>query len=328
MIISVTRYEKRYELGLESVAQLCGQNVIRKNYIVESIIRYFGNYKYLEERNPWRDNVFIDGENVGRKQFQVISVRNRADLISVISFTKQSLLASYVKELLQEFDVQKNLEIIDHSLETIIEEFNKNIQIMGEFQLSYEMKNVWEMVQNTELVSDDMSAISEKNNYDMLLFLIGLIEKTNEINPSRKLVVFENIDHLITKEEYKNIMFQMLELAKKSDIKFICSVSLDGYVVINDELITQITVINDVDFTFPNIHKLIEYIELNYPIQIELDKQDFFDMLKQIINDIGRSDSINSLSENVICKLLNKSLMINQSVEMPTNKAFQAFFVS
>ena len=37
MKIDITEYEKRYTFELESVTQLCGQNIIKKTYILESL---------------------------------------------------------------------------------------------------------------------------------------------------------------------------------------------------------------------------------------------------------------------------------------------------
>ena len=70
----VTEYEKKYTFELKPITQLCGQNIPKKSYILESIRRYFSAYKYSEERNKWRNNVKIDDELVGRNFFTVLSV--------------------------------------------------------------------------------------------------------------------------------------------------------------------------------------------------------------------------------------------------------------
>lgn len=51
MKIDVTEYEKKYTFELKPITQLCGQNIPKKSYILESIRRYFSAYKYSEERN-------------------------------------------------------------------------------------------------------------------------------------------------------------------------------------------------------------------------------------------------------------------------------------
>ena len=56
MNVEITEFEKMYEFELIPVTQLCGQNIQKKSYIFESIRRYFGTYKYSEEKNKWRDN--------------------------------------------------------------------------------------------------------------------------------------------------------------------------------------------------------------------------------------------------------------------------------
>ena len=39
MKIDVTEYEKKYTFELETVTQLCGQNIMKKTYIMESLRR-------------------------------------------------------------------------------------------------------------------------------------------------------------------------------------------------------------------------------------------------------------------------------------------------
>ena len=51
MRVKVTEFEKVYSFEMAPVTQLCGQNVQRKNYICESIRKYFSTYKYSEIKN-------------------------------------------------------------------------------------------------------------------------------------------------------------------------------------------------------------------------------------------------------------------------------------
>ena len=48
MNVEITEFEKRFCFELCPVTQLCGQNVCNKNYIFESLRRYFGTFKYSE----------------------------------------------------------------------------------------------------------------------------------------------------------------------------------------------------------------------------------------------------------------------------------------
>ena len=112
MKIDVTEYEKKYTFELKPITQLCGQNIPKKSYILESIRRYFSAYKYSEERNKWRNNVKIDDELAGRKFFTVLSVSGVVDLLMWIKWSKQSLMVEYVRGLMQEFDWQLHLRTI------------------------------------------------------------------------------------------------------------------------------------------------------------------------------------------------------------------------
>ena len=112
MKIDISEYEKVYSFELLPVTQLCGQNIRKKTYIFESLRRYFSTFKYLEEKNKWRNNVKIDNEIVGRKYFSMISIKEASDIIQMIKWSKQSLMMEYVKNLIQRFDWQLHLRTV------------------------------------------------------------------------------------------------------------------------------------------------------------------------------------------------------------------------
>ena len=68
-------------------------------------------------KNKWRDNVLIDNESVGRKYFSIISIRETADMIQLIKWSKQSLMMEYVKNIMQKFDWQLHLRTITEEVE-------------------------------------------------------------------------------------------------------------------------------------------------------------------------------------------------------------------
>ena len=151
MIVEIQKYEKKYSFELCGVTQLCGQNISIKNFILESIRRHFSTYKYPEYRNPWRENVRIDGEVLGRKYFQVISIRDKEELLQHIRMTKQSIMLEYLKEIVQSFTYQQQLQAIDQKLEQIFMELNQQMEILGDVRLSYSINNLWDMVQQSYL---------------------------------------------------------------------------------------------------------------------------------------------------------------------------------
>jgi Zn-dependent M32 family carboxypeptidase len=146
---------------------LCGQNIPRKTYILESIRRYFSTYKYSEEQNKWRNNVKIDNELVGRKFFTVLSVNEAAELLTWIKWSKQSLMVEYVKGLMQKFDWQLHLRTIDEELEEMFQLINKDLSHLGDVELTYAVSDVWDMVQKSNVVGNGQTSLEDKNNFEL-----------------------------------------------------------------------------------------------------------------------------------------------------------------
>ena len=61
MKMHITDYEKLYEIELCCITQLCGRNIQLKNYVYESIRRYYGGYKYSEQQITFLSMRLIQG---------------------------------------------------------------------------------------------------------------------------------------------------------------------------------------------------------------------------------------------------------------------------
>ena len=315
MNVCVTEYEKKYMFELVPVTQLCGQNVAKKTYIFESIRRYFSTYKYREEPNKWRDNVKLDNETVGRKFFTVVSIRNITDILDMIKWSKQSLMTEYVKQILQRNDLQSHLRIIDEELEKMFQSMNVEINRLGDVELTYAMADVWDMIQKTTLIASDEILLEDKTNYELFLLFLNLIEKVMEVNPKKLLVLVENIDHFISRKEYEKILEKLKQIGRKYTIYFVVSTSIDGYVGCDKELCSGITIFGEVDFQMPELEKVSEFINNTYPCnKILSEKQICADLIK-IMQKIGQKEYLYDVEQNVICKLINQTLMLREKWE-------------
>lgn len=312
MKVEVLEYEKKYSFELEAVTQLCGQNIMKKSYIFESFRRYFSSYKYREGKNKWRDNVKFDGELLGRKHFTVISISNIRDILTMIKWSKQSLMAEYVKALMQKFDLQQHLRIINEELEKMFQTMNGDINQLGTLELTYAMADAWEMIQKTEITGNDQIELEDKDNYELLTIFINLLEKTLENNPQKMIVLIENVDHYISRKEYAKLLEKLKGAAQNYNVFFVLSTSLDGYVICDKELCPGIKIFGETDFQMLELERIVEYLKENYPYNKKLSEQQIQKDIAKIIHRIGQEDYLLDVEENVICKLINKTMMINK----------------
>ena len=320
MRIDITEYEKRYTFELEKVTQLCGQNVVKKSYIIESLKRYFSTYKYREERNKWRNNVKVDDKLVGRKFFTLLSVSGMEEILMMLKLSKQSLMPEYMEHMIQTINCQKHLDIINDEVGKIFQIMNEDMKKLGAVELSYTMSDVWNMVQKASVVGYDETILEDKSNYEILLIFLNLLEKVIEANPRKMLVIIENIDHLISREEYKKIVIKLQKIGIRYDIYFVLSTSIDGYVCCDQEFFQGITVFGDVDFQMPQFDEILKYIQYYYPYNKKIDEKRLQDNLVDIIQKIGQKKYLPSVEENVICKLINQSLMLSEKWEDTVNE--------
>lgn len=312
MRIDVTEYEKKYTFEFDTVAQLCGQNIIKKSYMLESLRRFFSTHKYQEGEDKWRDNVKVDEQLVGRKYFSIISIKGMEDVLAAIKWSKQSLMLEYVKHLVQKFDWQMHLEAVNEELEVMFQIINPDINQLGEIELTYSESEVWDMVQKTNVVSTEGVQIENKENYELLTIFLNLLEAVMKVNPKKTLVILENIDHIISREEYIDVVNKIQNIGMKNDIRFVLSTSLEGYVAVDNELCSGIAVFGEEDFQMPEYNKMLDYIYENYPYNKDMTREQIQRDLVKIIQKIGQKEYLSTVEENVICKMINQTIMLHE----------------
>jgi len=260
--------------------------------------------------------VKVNGVALGRKYFALVSVSDVKDILAMIKWSKQSLMIEYVKNLVQKFDCQQHINAINKELEIMIQKMNENIHEIGNVELSYTMSDVLEMVQKTDIVSNNQVELEDKNSYELLTIFFNLLERTLEKNPQKTLVLVENIDHLISQKEYVEIVEKLRKIVHKYDAYFVLSTSLDGYVKCDEYFCSGIKIFGDVDFQMPEFEEMLAYVNNSYPCNKEISAERLKAVLIKIMQKIGQYEFLNNIEESVICKLINQTLMIHKKMEI------------
>lgn len=310
MKVEVTEFEKVYSFELQPITQLCGQNVIKKTYILESLRRYFSTYKYQEGQDKWQDNVKINNSVVGRKYFKILSIKGIDDIVNTIKCSKQSLMNEYLKQLIQQFEFQQHMNNINNELDEIFGILNNDINRIGNVELDYSIADTWDMVQKSDISGIDQTRIDNMSNYELIDIMMNLIEKVMGYVPRKEIIIFENIDHLLRADEYALIIERAKDIVKTFDIYFIFSTSIDGYVESDGDILEGVVVFGETDFQMPELTDIIRFVHDNYPSNKKISEEKLKSILKRIIHRIGRMDYLCTIEENVVCKIINQSLMM------------------
>lgn len=215
--------------------------------------------------------------------------------------------------------------MINDELEKIFQMLNEEINQLGNIELIYTMSDVWDMVQKSSVTGNNETLLEDKGNYELLVIFLNLIEQVMNANPKKVLVIIENIDHLISRKEYMDILEKLQNIGMRYDIYFILSTSMDGYARCDKALCSGISIWGNIDFQMPEFDKLIMYIQENYPYNKKLSEKQLQDDLVKIIHRIGQKDFLCSVEENVVCKLINQSMMLYEKWKDVENAAEIAF---
>ncbi|WP_026668315.1 CRISPR-associated protein Csn2-St [Butyrivibrio sp. AE2005] len=308
MIISVKDGISSYDVCVEQITQICGQNIPVKSFIINSLCKYFSADKYFEYEEKLIDNTFIDGENPGRKMWECMHVATIEDIVQFMQLGRKSVVNKVIKECLTTFDNQAGLMEIDNILISILDRINKEYLGSERLELQYESEDILSVVCNTSVKTREGKDIHELTAWELFNEFIDMLEKLQVKVPDKRLIVFENIDHFLTRDQYIGFVDKCENIAYGNNIWFIFSTSLKGYLYCSEEYIESINIVNDEMFSIGSVEKMVEYVGSSYPINKKLRKEEIMDLLPEIVQQIGNKDAIDEVENQVILKLINSSM--------------------
>lgn len=314
MRVNISRHEKNYEFNLEQITQLTGVDFKKKNYILTSLKKHFSSSKYYEYEEEMIDNVRLDGELVGRKYFNSYCINNRQELIESIKLTKTSIFMSYFKSITSELDNQFILQELSDKLEELYIDVNKILEKnIGRIEIGYDAYNVLDIIQKSDLYSSEKSYIEEMSDKDLLTVYINLITELSKKTGENALIMINDIDHIITANEYVEFIDKLKDKVAESNNYFILTLSTESFVYLDEDVITGINVINDEIFEFPQLERMESFINENYPCILKIDNRELIEILKGIVNIVGNDIAVDIRSV-VLKKLINSTLGLNKEV--------------
>jgi len=324
--LQVSQGTYQYDIELQQVTQLVGLNIKKKNYIIKSIVKYFSSSKYADYEVDLIDNIKLDMQEVGRKYFDVIYIKSREDILSFLKITKTSLLMKYINLAISEYDIQLEMQNIDEALEKIFIQINDSID--SNIMIQYDMDDIFNMVQQSKVKNKYDGELEELESIELLKSLFELIEKLQFINPKKQFIIIEDIDHLLDYSEYLILYKMVKSLVEKRDVWVMFTSSTDKFAVIDPEYISGINVINDIIYNFPEIDRLKEFIEEEYPCYIKMSDDEIQEMILPIIHKIGETDDKNNPRSRVVLKLINSSNCIKYKENIALNSMENSFLLT
>ena len=241
---------------------------------------------------------------------------------------KKSVLEKIVKAQLLEFDCQKELYEIDNLLLSIFARINKAMMPGGNIEMQYAQEELLSILAKATVKTHDGRDIHELSEYDLVNEVIDIISNYQDKLPEKRLYVFENIDHLLTVEQYRAMVERCEKLAKESSAYYIFTTSMQRYLYYSEEALENVSIINDDIFSLDGVEYLRKFIIDNYPafdnsLGIELSE-----FLYDIIQFIGMKNATIPFESQIILKMLNESIGIKNKWQGIPKKPELEFMLS
>lgn len=312
MNIKVRNREEIFELNFLPVTQLCGKDIIKKTFIIDSLEKHFSTSKYMDYEEFMMDNILVDDEAAGRKYFDVIVIRSRKELINQLKMTKTSRVKKHIDRILTEYCCQVEMEKIEQILNTIFEEINlRFLNGNSDLRIGYKEDNLLDMIQCSEISFVDGRVLEELSNVELLDNYLKLIAEEQHEEGKKTMLIFENIDNFLYREEYLRFMDDLAADVVKSDLWCVVSTSLEGYVFLDKQYFTGINCVNDIIYTMADYAEVKEYVEFNYPVNKSFSDEEFKLGIETVIHNIGVDKHEYDLRGYIMEKLINTSMCMN-----------------
>lgn len=327
MKIQVREGERKHEIELLPLTQLCGMDTVKKQYIVNSLRKHFSAERYMEHEKKMIQNVSLEGEDtIGRKYFKVVYLKEREDYIGGIKLGKNSLMMQYLSDRIEDFQYQKYIEEIGGQLQKIFLSLNHDLlNKIGDLAFSYEEKDIFSMVQSANIGTFEEEPLEWTDNWKLVKMYLNILLEIHKKKPEKILIIMENIDHLLHTEEYVQLCAWIEENGKKYDIWFLLSTSISGYVYFSQESIQGINIINDVIFYMPDYDKMYEFLYNNYPCTFSA--ENWREELKAIVHFIGKENLHLFPKGMVMLKMINKSMCVETIGRTGLNQMENSFLL-
>ncbi|MCR5754929.1 MAG: hypothetical protein K6G30_09005, partial [Acetatifactor sp.] len=255
-------------------------------------------------------------------------ISSRNQLLSFLQLTKTSMLSMIVEEKLNDMNLQKQLESIEMIVQEILHRVNQ--EALGKIEnlaMDYEPNSLWEMIQKTVIVRDDGKQLSQSSNYELLCDVIDIIGEKQRIMPNMQIIVFENVDHLISQDEYRKLLDRCENLTCRFNLWCVFCTSLVGYIQVNKKLWNGIALFGQEMIRLPEEEHLIRYLEDNWPYNRVIDETELFQMLQNVAQELGNKNNLREISEIVLMKLFNVENMIDfHTIKKPNNAEIMYLF--
>lgn len=316
-IIDDIRY---YELNLLPITQLVGANITKKSFILKSLEKHFSSSKYKEYETHYKNNIRIEDQLIGRNYFKLYKVSKREDLLKAIQLSKSSILYKYINMKLKTYELQAELDKLEIQFDQILNNLNTEmLDGINTIQLTYEQKELLNIIPKSDVQCYDGRHLETLSNYELFIIYIDLIEKINSIAPTKTLVIIENIDHMISYKEYSKLFERNKEVAYKYDYYVLVTSSLKSFVIIDEQFTEGIHIINDEMVILPELYRLVQFVKENYPIDIEINKEEIRHILSLMIQEIGKDNIEFSARSDIFLKLINRSMCLNTKTSSIAN---------
>lgn len=308
--------DSEIEISLTSVTQLVGMNDVTKDYIVQSLFKHFSKYRYSDDEYKQAENIKIDMLTVGRSYYDCSVVSSINDLYFELSQKKSCLLSDYVSYALCNINVSYALQKLNDDLSGLSQELIIFLQLdkmlldveLLDFELSSILKNQLMM----KLKGEENLSLVDTKALDLLITYIELMIKLDGKIPTKRLIIFNNLDRMLELEEYDVFVNHLISVVSTHDFTFIVTSSKENYVTINSSLIEGINVINEGVFNADSLEQMMVYVVNHYPYYKEFTDEEFIALLKPVMHKIGSKSGFIDVESQVVLKILN----ISENVKM------------
>ncbi|MDF1618739.1 CRISPR-associated protein Csn2-St [Petrocella sp. FN5] len=299
------------DLELGSITQIVGMNDSTKEYIINSLTKHFSKYKYSDDEYKQENNILLDGLAVGRSYYHCSILRTMNDLYYELSQQKSCLLVDYVNYALSNINVSYALQKLNDELLNLGNEIKNYIQLnsMGlDIELiEYELMSLLKNQLSMKLIGQNEQPQINIPIIDKLMTYIELLQKINEHDPIKRMIIFHNIDRMLDVKDYIYFINQLRVVTTQHDFAFILTTSKEGYISIDQELIESINVVNNFTFNVDSFEQLKTFIVNHYPYHKELNDEELIRLITPIIHKIGYKDQLLDVESQVILKMINSS---------------------
>lgn len=195
--ITIINNESQYDIIVDNIKMICGDNYEAKDKIINTFINYFSkmNRSDYADENGYNSLIKINDDYISDSNYEFFFVSQLFDLNSDLKLTSKSLCLMYITALLNNIEYNETFNTIAILLNDLLNEVSENEaihDIIPMFESELTKKDILKLLSFSFIKEDNIINNFDLNLEEKINLQLEMIAKISSVSEKNTIVVVDS----------------------------------------------------------------------------------------------------------------------------------------